>query len=64
MKAKMGPNGHRDPIVEAWEMYFNLPPYYFSHQQTDAICTQLSQCKNDEARRLVLGISEQVNHEQ
>jgi hypothetical protein len=44
------------PIREAWTMRFNLPQVNDRRVMTDSICRQLSFCRDDEARRLILGI--------
>jgi hypothetical protein len=61
-ECKHGPGGHRDPLVEAWEMRFSLTCRHLK-LYPPSICSQLSYCRNDEARRLILGISEQMKTE-
>jgi hypothetical protein len=58
-ECKRGPGGHRDQIIEAWEMMLNLQPTLLRRHPYRGICEQLSHCRDDEARRLILGISEQ-----
>lgn len=61
MKGKRGPNGYPDPIREAWVLRFGLSRRPDSsdadHGMPDTLCAQLSYCKSDEARRLILGVS-------
>lgn len=47
-----------DPVREAWMMRFKMPENR-SHEFTDALMAQLSHCRSDSARRLILGVSEQ-----
>lgn len=48
------------PIREAWGTRFDLNPWTRrDHRINDAMLAQLSSCRSDEARRLILGISEQ-----
>jgi hypothetical protein len=58
-ECKRGPGGWRDPVTEAWEMRFNMPDGMLRRHPYRGICQQLSYCRNDEARRLILSISEQ-----
>ena len=47
-----------DPIREAWHLRFGIvESFRRSDRLTLALMLQLSQCRNDEARRLILGIS-------
>ena len=56
--AKKGPTGYPDPIREAWILRFDLAKWHINpYKLSDALLFQLSQCKNDEARRLILGMS-------
>ncbi len=55
---KRGPNGFNDPIRKAWVLRFSLTPCHARGDKLpDAMLHQLSLCKNDEARRLILGVS-------
>jgi hypothetical protein len=46
--------------IEAWCQRFGLPyPHHPSAGMPDRLTSQLCTCKSDEARRLILGISEQ-----
>lgn len=46
-----------EPIREAWAMRFGLDSHRMRMQLTDALLWQLTRYRNDEARRLILGIS-------
>lgn len=56
----MGASVGRKPDIvrEAWEMRFGLPPRSLFHEYLpiEWVLNQLSCCKSDEARRLILGI--------
>ena len=46
------------PVREAYEMRFRLTRWARQdHRLTDEMLVQLSRCKSDEARRLILGVS-------
>ena len=61
MSGKRGPGGYPDPIHEAYMLRFGLSKKYLrSEQLSDEQCKQLSHCRSDEARRLLLGVSEKV----
>jgi hypothetical protein len=46
-----------DPVVEAYVMRYGLKRIGPAHLLTSSLCCQLSRCKSDEARRLILGVS-------
>ena len=55
----MNPNGRPPcPIVQAWRLRFGLTKSETPYNLTDRVCWQLSRCRSDEARRLILGVSE------
>ncbi len=59
MNGKPGPGGYSDPILEAWALRFGLD-YHTSFVRrllSERTCWQLSMCRDDEARRLLLGVS-------
>ena len=59
MTCKRGPGGYSDPIHEAYMLRFGLSKKYLRQEQLpDALCKQLSECRSDSARRLLLGVSE------
>jgi hypothetical protein len=45
-----------DPIRQAWQLRFGLS-YRQARRLTDKMLWRLSQCRNDEARRIILGVS-------
>lgn len=52
------PGPKPDIVREAWEMRFRLTPWKRkNHRLTEALMAQLSFCRSDEARRIILGIS-------
>jgi hypothetical protein len=52
------PVGHpAEPIREAWAMRFGLHTPKQRAKLTTFLCWQLCQCRDDEARRLLLGKS-------
>jgi len=53
----------RNFIVQAWSQRFGLTKKQIA-MMTDGDYWQLSQCRSDEARRLLLGISEQFPKEE
>jgi len=62
-RKRLGPNrkaGPKEcPVRTAWEMRFGLYPWLGNnHRLQDSDMLQLSLCQSDEARRLILGISE------
>lgn len=49
------------PIREAWILYFNLQipdGRYATNWLTDDFLSQLSFCRSDEARRIILGLTQ------
>jgi len=47
-----------DPIAEAWAMrYHKQMTYSRTRLFTSGLCRQLSFCKTEEARRIILGVS-------
>jgi hypothetical protein len=49
----------RNMITQAWALRFGIPGSGNRYKiLTPEVCCQLSQCKDDEARRLILGRSE------
>ena len=42
---------------DAWQLRFNISPCNPRRGFTDDLLCQLSHCKSDEARRLILGVS-------
>ena len=55
------PVGHPPDLVsEAWTLRFGLTERQ-SKELTQALMAQLSFCKSDEARRIILGVSEKEN---
>ena len=59
MTGKRGPGGYVNPIKEAWALRFGFDIHKpkAKHIFLDAVCWQLCQCRTDEARRLILGVS-------
>jgi hypothetical protein len=54
---KTGPQGYIEPIIEAWALRFGLTtPTERRVLKTDC-CWQLCLCKDDAARRILLGVS-------
>lgn len=45
-----------DPIVNAWADRFHLSITQPTRLLKPQLCRQLSQCKNDSARRILLGV--------
>ena len=55
----MNPAGRpMDPVREAYVLRFGVDLYQASRLLDNALLCQLSECKSDEARRLILGKSE------
>ena len=55
---KRGPGGYADPIKEAWAIRFKLRKYMkYPSKMPASLCNQLSHCKTDECRRIILGKS-------
>ena len=53
------PGGHpAEPIAEAWELRFGVKVTQPTRLFTPALCWQLCQCRGDEQRRLILGVSQ------
>ena len=47
-----------DPIRQAWALRFGLNPLNLEQNRfPESLLWQLCRCRNDEARRLVLGVS-------
>jgi hypothetical protein len=46
-----------DPVREAWALRFGLTEKQRFKFLTSEVCWQLSMCRSDEARRLLLGVS-------
>ena len=52
------PVGHpAEPVREAWAMRFGIKGK-FQRLLTSAMCWQLCRCRDDSARRLLLGVSQ------
>ena len=52
------PGGHpTEPVRDAWAMRFGLRTAKQRALLTPSLCWQLCQCRDDEARRLILGLS-------
>jgi hypothetical protein len=50
--------GHpAEPVMEAWAMRFGLTHLQRWRVFTPKMCWQLCQCRGDEQRRLILGVS-------
>ena len=61
MRAKKCPDFHPKRIREAWVLRFGLSEKYMRIEFfTYEHCQQLTECRSDEARRLLLGVSEKV----
>lgn len=58
LESKRGPHRHPDLIREAWAMRFKIEFRKPHRDLPDSLLSQLSQCKNDEARRILLGCTE------
>ena len=52
-----------DLVRKAWAMRFGMSVHN-SADLTDSLMAQLSFCKSDEARRLILGIKPKETHDQ
>lgn len=59
------PVGHpTEPIRKAWAMRFGIDDrHHKCTDLTDQMMNQLSRCKSDEARRIILGISEKYTND-
>jgi hypothetical protein len=56
MNGKPGPGGYSNPVREAWALRFGIHPTKLCVLLNDAMCKQLAGCKDDMARRLILGV--------
>ena len=53
-----------DLIREAWALRFGINSFSrIDHKLTDALMCQLSHCKTDSCRRLILGISVKLHED-
>ena len=50
-----------DLVREAWAMRFNITTERMKRDLSWSLLAQLSFCKSDEARRIILGVSEKEN---
>jgi hypothetical protein len=57
MTGKRGPGGYIDPVREAYMLRFGLDYRKPCRDLPESLLEQLSLCRSDEARRILLGVS-------
>ena len=57
----MKPGPKQDLVREAWMLRFGLTYEHARRELSDSLIAQLSYCRSDECRRLILGISKKAS---